>query len=1365
MLHKKQHPQLEKKKNMSKRYYPCALRINLITLTAIIGLWLSSDTAWAQGNSSISNIALIEMSTSSYLIIGFLLLLSILMFFVFQRRFLETNQELEVVSAELNSTFLRIEETKKNLEKAQAELKEANNRQQSILSSGHVGIFQTTPSGKCIFVNRALQEMSGLYPKKALKDGLNSAIHPEDRERFKKAWSAFVDDNKSFQLSFRFQQPQQPTVHVACQATKIYNSKRELEGYVGWIIDTTNHHEETRDLLADRKHYLHFIEEATDGYYQLIPETPIPLGPPKQMAEVIMENMMVGSCNSTFAALYGTEPIELRGKVISAFQNGCGPFKDIESITEFIKTGFKTTDHETTQQNKSGSRIHLLHSAIGIVEDDKLVEIRGLQHDISRQKNEMARVVNKVEFMDRILGALPADIQVKDSRCRYLYVNQSLSKRTGIPQKKWLGKTKSELFPSTPAGDDQSTINTMKSGKPHRTETLHKNQGKPEWTESIQIPLVSEGGLVEGVVDLTLEISDRKNREEQVRQSLSETEKQLKKTQQDLHNFKAEHSKTLDSLSEAIQKLKSLETEKAKCEHDYQKDLATRKRVEESLRNNEEKLIKHQRELEEELANRLDKLNKEADKQRNWEGLLAIKEKELRKAEQHSEELRKQIEKQTALRKQLETHLETNRSALDKYSKELDEISSDRKQQLEAQQATYTQQLKDEQLERENAENKLKKTEELLQKAQQQLKQTEEKHAGELQHETAERKEAARNLTKVTEELDKFQQQFSQRLEEETKIIKLELSQKQIRERTMRQHENNLERRIRELEKSLELKTKEQAKQLQEKEKLETECKQIADELGRMNMQNKELVNQETQEQLQKLTKKHAEELERKEAEHKKTVKKLTQSMEELNKLKQQFTQRIEEQTRVIKLELSQTQIHEKTLQQHEQNLERRIKELEKSLQRKNQELTEQVEDHENLADKVKLMGQQQKELIERETQKLNLEIAEIRLKELRQNKQIETLQREKQASEKDLDKRNRELAQAQEDHQLAKTALAEAQQKLQKASDGKKQSTVDETNALHKQLTELQKTGDDLRKQLTELQQEKQTADRNLKKQKEELIKAKKDHQATSSALSEAQQKLQQASGSTHQTSEELDALQKQLTELQKEKQATEKDLNKRNRELAKAQEDHQVAKSALAGLQKAPDGNKQPTADEINALHKQLTELQKTGDELRKQLADLQQEKQDAETTLATAQKKLQQAPDDTRQSSEEMDALQKQLMEQQKAQDSLQKQLVELQEEKQAVDKTLELRIDEFATLSEEYKKQARAYRESETKLKKLNDTHNKQVAKETAELQRDMIILQQREIGLREQEKLQKNRIAELEAFVTELSGKLKGEEQI
>jgi PAS domain S-box-containing protein len=1001
----------------------------------------------------------IEMNPTTFLIIGALLLLSIVMFFVFQRRFNVANRELKDLTSELGHTRERLTETGQQLEETQVELKNTTNRYQGILFDAKAGMFQMDRNGKCTYINTALQEFSGLYPKKALKEGLPSAVHPEDRDRFKTAWDAFVEKNEPFHIQCRFKHAKGREVHVDCHANKVLNEKKDVESYIGWVSDITPFHEAKLRQEAYTARYAHFIEETIEGYYHLTPESPIPLTEStEKMAKAIMEKMKIAACNDTFASMYGKTATELKGTTVNSLQDGCGPFKNTVAVKTFVADAFRAINLESIRQDPRGNRLNLLNNVIGIVEDNKLVGIWGSQSNISQHKREKAELASQANFMRRILNALPADVHVKDTRCRYLYASKKLADRTGIPQEDWVGKTIFEVMPATPRDHDKNAIEVMKSNKLLQSERPYEAQGKSGWLGTIQAPLVSSEGLVEGVIGLSLDISARKKKEEEVKNYGQQVEQQLNLRTTELQNSQREHGAIAIALRDTNQKLRIREAELENSAHKFKEKLKERKQSEEILRRNEESLLTRQKQLEEQLHHRLTELDQETDKRKKWEELLAIKEDELNKLEKCATTRAQQLEQEIAVREKSETSLSSTQTKLDTTLQELKKLEQEHNHKVAALSEKQKSEIQTEHAARQQAESQLVKTEELLTKTQKQLKELTEQHAAELEHEVTERKTASKKLIQNSEELDELKQQFNLRIEQETKALKQELAQKQIREKALRQHEKDLDFRIKALEKSLRAKACEYQEQIQAREATEVQRSQVEQKLEKLTVRQKELIERETQklnlniaeirleevrlrnqvgslehanEELENTLETRTSELARATAEQKKLEASLSDTQKKIKQLAADQNALIATETQALTEELKQLQLKEADLLQEETRLKKQSAQLDETIQK----LTTDLETETHLRKgrekelnelQVAFDASQENvgELIEKHTKELQETIEQQKKNAEELIKTEDILKKQAATLQETIDTRTHELAEAKQEREKAELEL-----------------------------------------------------------------------------------------------------------------------------------------------------------------------------------------------------------------------------------------------------------------------------------------------------------------------------------------------------
>jgi PAS domain S-box-containing protein len=156
----------------------------------------------------------------------------------------QANDELERRVAERTAELMMINEALQGTlsERQQAEffLKESESRFRSLSESAPIGVFQTDPTGKCLYTNANWQKIAGLTLEESLGEGWARAIHPDDRQRVIDEWQLCVQENREFSQEFRFLTPQGKVHWVRGHAAAIYSATGEVVGYVGTDEDITD---------------------------------------------------------------------------------------------------------------------------------------------------------------------------------------------------------------------------------------------------------------------------------------------------------------------------------------------------------------------------------------------------------------------------------------------------------------------------------------------------------------------------------------------------------------------------------------------------------------------------------------------------------------------------------------------------------------------------------------------------------------------------------------------------------------------------------------------------------------------------------------------------------------------------------------------------------------------------------------------------------------------------------------------------------------------------------------------------------------------------------------------------------------------
>jgi PAS domain S-box-containing protein len=136
-----------------------------------------------------------------------------------------------------------------NRKKAERELKDSEQRYQTLARVSPVGIFRTDFNGNTTYVNETWARIAGLSRNEALGTGWLMAVHPDDREMLSENWNnAYLNQGVSI-ADYRFIRPDGSIVWVIGQAVPERDVDGQVVGYIGTITDITER-KKIEDLQA-----------------------------------------------------------------------------------------------------------------------------------------------------------------------------------------------------------------------------------------------------------------------------------------------------------------------------------------------------------------------------------------------------------------------------------------------------------------------------------------------------------------------------------------------------------------------------------------------------------------------------------------------------------------------------------------------------------------------------------------------------------------------------------------------------------------------------------------------------------------------------------------------------------------------------------------------------------------------------------------------------------------------------------------------------------------------------------------------------------------------------------------------------------
>ena len=119
------------------------------------------------------------------------------------------------------------------------------------------------PEFRTVFITSGIEDMTG-YPPEAFYDDselFNSLIHPEDVEPFLREWRTAVEENRSYEASYRLRRRDGSIVWLEDHAAPIFAEDGRLTGWQGVMFDITARHEAGQALATSEARYRTLVEQ------------------------------------------------------------------------------------------------------------------------------------------------------------------------------------------------------------------------------------------------------------------------------------------------------------------------------------------------------------------------------------------------------------------------------------------------------------------------------------------------------------------------------------------------------------------------------------------------------------------------------------------------------------------------------------------------------------------------------------------------------------------------------------------------------------------------------------------------------------------------------------------------------------------------------------------------------------------------------------------------------------------------------------------------------------------------------------------------------------------------------------------------
>ncbi|MBC6435029.1 PAS domain S-box protein [Nostoc sp. HG1] len=414
--------------------------------------------------------------------------------------------------------------------RTETQLQESEGRYATLVEASPVGIFRTDAVGNCIYVNDRWCEISGLTPTTTFGDGWREGLHPDDRVAIATEWQQSIEENRPFQLEYRFQRPDGKVTWVYGQSVSELDSDGQVVGYVGTVTDISDRKQAEQQLQQLNQELEAKIAERTQELWQV-----------NNLQRAILDGAdysiistdptgIIETFNAAAEGMLGYSAAEMVGKatpeLIHDRQEVINRATSLsQELKQNITPGFEVfvakarqgivTEEEWTYISSYGSRFPVLLSITALKDaNQQIIGFVGIAKDITNRKRAEQKRQQLVQELSAFKSALDqsAIVAITDAKGVITYVNDRFCEISGYSRDAALGQTHRIVNSGYhPPSFFQDMWRTIASGGVWRGEVCNRTKnGSLYWLASTIVPFLDEQRRPFQYLAIRFDITDRK---------------------------------------------------------------------------------------------------------------------------------------------------------------------------------------------------------------------------------------------------------------------------------------------------------------------------------------------------------------------------------------------------------------------------------------------------------------------------------------------------------------------------------------------------------------------------------------------------------------------------------------------------------------------------------------------------------------------------------------------------------------------------------------------------------------------------------------------------------------------------------------
>ncbi len=432
-----------------------------------------------------------------------------------------------------------LQKTLQHVKESERRLKESDQYLQSILDGMPDLIWSASPDGGTEYMNKPLQEFTGMNLEQMRQAGWMNVYHPDDAERIAKVWERVSQTGESFEEEYRYRNKDGEYVWFWGSAYPIKDASGNIQKWVGVSRD-----------ISERKRVQQIVEKASASVIE-----------ERNRLQVVMETAPVGlaiydmnggiiQANKSFESVWGesrpvVQSLEDYERYSAWWIESGNRVQPDEWASVLALQGETTIGQYMRIQKFDGSPAFILNSGAPVKDaSGKVTGAVVAIMDVS-QYVQAEQALRETQGRFRVaLSALPMMVYMMDDKLRYTWV---YNPHPVYREKNFLGKQDVDLFPPEVAKPfilpKQQVLDTGESVQ--REVTAQIDNEMKTYLLTLE-PLFNSRRKVVGLIGASLDVSDQKRIQKErldaltntmvQRQLLENREKERQAIARDLHD-------------------------------------------------------------------------------------------------------------------------------------------------------------------------------------------------------------------------------------------------------------------------------------------------------------------------------------------------------------------------------------------------------------------------------------------------------------------------------------------------------------------------------------------------------------------------------------------------------------------------------------------------------------------------------------------------------------------------------------------------------------------------------------------------------------------------------------------------------------